>query len=142
MLERRPERRLIDTSVLSLILKRDTRATAYLPHLIGSIGIISFITLAELYRWPKERHWGAVRRADLARLLARYAVSYPDDALCRRWALLLADAKRHGRPLPFADSWIAATALHYQVALVTHNPRDFQGIGELTVISEAPLPQA
>lgn len=50
-----PERRLVDTSVLSLILKRDTRAASYLPHLTGRIGILSFITLAELFRWPEER---------------------------------------------------------------------------------------
>ena len=50
-----PERLLVDTSVLSLILKRDTRAAAYLPHLAARVGVISFITLAELYRWPEER---------------------------------------------------------------------------------------
>ena len=140
-----PERRLIDTSILSLILKRDTRAADYLPYLVGTVGVISFIsfiTLAELYRWPEECRWGAARRTDLARLLTRYAVASPDDALCRRWASLLAGAKRNGRPLPFADSWIAATALHLQIALVTHNPRDFQGIDELAVIFEAPVPQS
>jgi len=79
-------------------------------------------------------------RADLTRLPTRYPVSYPDEAFRRCRALLLADAKRHGRPLPFAHSWIAATALHYQVARVTPNPRDFQGIGELMVISEVPVP--
>jgi predicted nucleic acid-binding protein len=106
------------------------------------VGVISFITLAESYRCPEEGRWGATLRADLAHLLARYAMSYPDDALCRRWALLLADVKRNGRPLPFADSWIAATALHLQVALVTYNPRDFRAIGEFAVISEVPVPNA
>lgn len=72
-----PERRLIDTSVLSLFLKRDTRAVAYLPHLVGTIGIISFITLAELYRWPEERRSGTARHTDLIHLLAHYAVVYP-----------------------------------------------------------------
>ena len=38
-----PERRLVDTSVLSLILKRDRRAADYVPHLAGRIGVISFI---------------------------------------------------------------------------------------------------
>lgn len=133
-----PEYRLIDTSVLSLILKRDTRAAAYLPHLVGMVGAISFITLAELYRWPEERGWGAARRADLAHVLGRFAVIYPDDPLCRRWASLLAEVRRAGRPLPFADSWIAATALQYQLVLVTHNPRDFAGVPALQLRTEAP----
>ncbi|MFN8538831.1 MAG: PIN domain-containing protein [Thermomicrobiales bacterium] len=133
-----PERRLVDTSVLSLILKRDTRAADYLPHLTGSIGVLSFMTLAELYRWPEERDWGPRRRGELARVLEPYEVAYPDDALCRRWAILIATVKRAGRPLPLADSWIAATALHLGLSLVTHNPGDFVGIGGLRIISEAP----
>lgn len=133
-----PEQRLVDTSVLSLILKRDTRASAYEPHLTGRIGVLSFITLAELYRWPEERDWGPRRRTELARLLEPYEVAFPNDALCRRWARLMADVKRAGRPLPFADSWIAATALHLDLPLVTHNRSDFIGIDGLTIISEAP----
>ena len=52
------ERLLVDTSVLSLLLKRDTRAIAYAPHLRDRVGVLSFMTLAELYRWPEERDWG------------------------------------------------------------------------------------
>ncbi len=74
----------------------------------------------------------------MARLLAPYQIAYPDDALCRRWARMVAHHRGLGRPLPFADSWIAATALHLNLPLVTHNPADFRGIDSLTVISEAP----
>jgi predicted nucleic acid-binding protein len=110
----------------------------YVPHLAGRVGVLSFITLAELYRWPEERDWGPRRRAELDLLLERYAVAYPDEGLCRRWAVLIAAVRRAGRPLPFADSWIAATALHLDLPLVTHNPADFHGIPGLLVISAAP----
>jgi predicted nucleic acid-binding protein len=93
--------------------------------------------VAELYRWPEERDWGS-RRAELARLLEPYEVAHSDESLCCRWALLMATVRLAGRPLPFADSWIAATALHLGLPLVTHNPGDFRGIPGLTVISEAP----
>ena len=134
-----PKRRLVDTSVLSLVLKRDTRSAAYVPHLAGRVGVLSFITLAELYRWPEERDWGPRRRAELARLLEPYEVAYPDEALCRRWARLVATVRRPARPLPFSDSWIAATALHTDLPLVAHDPADFLGIEGLLVISEAPV---
>jgi tRNA(fMet)-specific endonuclease VapC len=133
-----PERCLIDTSILSLILKRDTRASDYAPYLVGRVGVLSFITLAELYRWPEERDWGPRRRAELARLLEPYEVVHSSDALCRRWALMVATARAAGRPLPFADSWIAATALVLNLPLVTHNPGDFQGLPGLTLVSQAP----
>lgn len=131
-----PERCVIDTSVLSLVFKRDTRAESYLPHLEDHIGVLSFITLAELYRWPEERDWGPRRRAELSRLLEPYDVTYPDEGLCRRWALLVAKLKPAGRVLPFADSWIAATALYTGLPLLTHNPSDFQGVDGLHVITE------
>lgn len=71
-------------------------------------------------------------------MLEPYDIVYADEALCRRWALLMASVKHAGHPLPFADSWIAATVLYHGLPLVTHNPRDFQSIAGLLVISEAP----
>lgn len=131
-----PEHLLVDTSVVSLILKGDTRAARYLPHLEGRIGVLSFVTLAELYRWPEERDWGPRRRAELSRFLEPFEVIYPDELLCRTWARLVASLRVVGRIVPFADSWIAATATHVDLRLVTHNPRDFEGIPHLDVISE------
>lgn len=130
------ERVAVDTSVLSLILKGDTRAADYLPHLEGRVGVLSFVTLAELYRWPEERDWGPRRRAELSRFLEPFEVIYPDELLCRTWARLVASLRAAGRTVPFADSWIAATVVHAHLELVTHNPRDFAGIPNLVVISE------
>ena len=36
-----------------------------------------------------------------------------------------------------ADAWIAATALHLDVPLVTHNKNDFLGVDGLTLITES-----
>jgi tRNA(fMet)-specific endonuclease VapC len=46
-------------------------------------------------------------------------------------------ARRNGRPISAADAWVAATALHLDVPLVTHNKSDFLGVDLLTVISES-----
>jgi predicted nucleic acid-binding protein len=46
-----------------------------------------------------------------------------------RWASLVAQGVRIGRPLPMVDSLIAATALAYDLSIVTRNTRDFEGIG-------------
>jgi toxin FitB len=43
-----------------------------------------------------------------------------------RWAELLADLRRSGRPMSIKDSLIAATALAHELALVTLNRRDFE----------------
>jgi predicted nucleic acid-binding protein len=43
-----------------------------------------------------------------------------------------------GRPITFADAWIAAAAMQLNLPLVTHNARDYEGIERLVVVT-API---
>jgi len=52
-----------------------------------------------------------------------------DRQVAGRWASLVAQGARAGRRLPTVDSLIAATALAYDLTIVTRNTRDFEGIG-------------
>jgi predicted nucleic acid-binding protein len=52
-----------------------------------------------------------------------------DAATGSRWAELLADLRRSGRPMPIKDSLIAATALTHGLTLATRNRRDFEPAG-------------
>lgn len=45
------------------------------------------------------------------------------------WGQLVGELEDKGRPLPAIDSLIAATALHYQLQLVTRNEKDFANTG-------------
>jgi hypothetical protein len=49
-----------------------------------------------------------------------------DSAVGLRWAQLLADLRRVGKPMSIKDSLIAATALTHDLALATLNRRDFE----------------
>lgn len=49
-----------------------------------------------------------------------------DSAVGLRWAQLLADLRRRGRPMSIKDSLIAASALAHDLALATLNRRDFE----------------
>jgi predicted nucleic acid-binding protein len=42
-------------------------------------------------------------------------------------------AAKSGRPLPVVDSLIAATALSYDLTIVTRNVRDFESAGASTL---------
>lgn len=127
---------VVDTDVVSFLYKRDTRADLYRPHMDGHLPIISFMTVAELELWTLARSWGERRRQDLQSYLRRYFVEQSSPALCRRWAQASDSAKRAGRPILTADAWVAATALTYELPLVTNNPADFAGVRGLTIISE------
>jgi tRNA(fMet)-specific endonuclease VapC len=126
---------IVDTDVVSMLFKGDTRALAYRTHVTGRLLGISFMTLAELERWSLERGWGPKRKLELAEHVAKYAVLPVSRELCVKWAEVSFAAKRRGRPIQTADAWIAASALYYQVPLITNNRSDYSFIQGLTVLS-------
>ncbi len=129
---------VVDTCVVSFVHKGDDRAELYRPHLTGNLLVISFMTLAELYRWPLERSWGEPRRTALDEYLRNYVVYPVNRALCRQWATTTDQAKRGGRPIDVDDAWIAATAMLYGFPLVTNNRSDYEVLEpQLTLISES-----
>lgn len=128
---------LLDTDVLSFLLKRDTRADLYRPHLVGKIPALSFMTVAQIYQWVLLRSWGEGRRAELETTLRNYVVIPFDNRLCRLWAEVSVHRQRIGRQISCSDAWIAATALRFNIPLITHNGNDFTGIEGLVVISKA-----
>jgi predicted nucleic acid-binding protein len=134
-----PETYVVDTDVLSYLLKRDTRVHVYLPYLpyLTDTIIISFMSLAELERWAIERNWGAARRAGLRRFVDGLVTRPVDSALCETWAAITVEARRNGRPIGHADAWVAATARLDGLPLVTNNARDYAGVGGLTVLTES-----
>lgn len=127
---------LLDTNIVSYLFKKDSRAAAYLPHFQGHRLHLSFITLAEIYRWPFERNWASPRRQALVSFLrSNFTVLRFDDALAWKWAELVGSTMRK-QPMSFTDSWIAATALQHHLPLVTHNARHFREVPGLTLITE------
>jgi predicted nucleic acid-binding protein len=56
-----------------------------------------------------------------------------DRKIAARWASLVAQGKKSGRPLPTLDSLIAATALTHDLIIVTRDTRDFEGVGVTTI---------
>jgi tRNA(fMet)-specific endonuclease VapC len=126
---------VVDTDVVSMLFKADTRATAYRSYFTGRLLGISFMTLAELDRWALERGWGASRKIELAQHLTHYTVLPVSRELCLKWADVSFAAKRKGRPIQTADAWIAASALHYQVPLITNNRSDYTAVDGLVLLS-------
>ena len=129
--------RVIDTDVWSYLYKGSHEAKLYEPHLFGNLLVISFQTQAELFRGALAASWGARRRDHLESRLQRYVIEPSSDVLSLLWAQAMDSARRNGRPIAAADAWVAATALHLGVPLITHNKNHFVGVDGLTVISES-----
>lgn len=129
---------IVDTDVVSFTFKRDTRHDLYRPHLDGKLLYLSFMTVGELDLWANARSWGKRKRGELAAFLQPYTVIESDRELCRNWAKVKNQVQRDGYHLDTADAWIAATALLYDVPLVTHNRSHFIHVSGLSIISESP----
>ncbi len=128
---------IVDTDVTSYLLKEDSRAEFYRPHLFGLPKIISFMTLAELRRWELQNNWGAKHIKPAREFLDDFSVIHADEKLCEIWANIKSDAHKKGRPIETADAWAAAVVLMFDVPLVTHNRKHFQNVTNLKIISEA-----
>jgi predicted nucleic acid-binding protein len=128
---------VVDTDVVSFLFKRDSRASLYEAHLTGRDLVISFMTLAELKQWPLQKNWGEIRRRKLDEHIQKFTILHSDNDLCLKWAEVVESGRRRGRAIDSADAWIAATALLFDVGLVTHNRKHFAGVEGLTIISEA-----
>jgi len=128
---------LLDTNIVSYIFKQDSRATLYEPHLLDQELAVAIMSAAELFQWAATRNWGQLRLQQLENLLRIYTILPVDMQMCRLWADIRASRNAIGQPISPQDAWIAATAQRYQIPLVTHNPKDFQRLSPLTIITEA-----
>ena len=57
-------------------------------------------------------------------LVKRFLAIPYDYALAQAWARAMQSSRKEGRRLGTGDCWIAATAIHRQIPLLTHD-RDF-----------------
>ena len=129
---------VVDTDVISYLFKGDTRAALYGQHLQDSAMLVSFMTIAELEYWALARNWGQSTRQRMQKHLSAYTQIMPDSEMCRFWAEIYFGVNSIGRKISVQDAWIAATAISYQVPLVTHNRKNYSAVSGLSIISEAP----
>ena len=122
---------LIDTDIASFVFKGSSYADPYQPILDGQELALSFMSVAELFQWAILRNWGERRFEQLEQYLSNYMVIPVDQTLCREWAKVRTARQQLGRPISPQDAWIAATALRYDLLLVTHNVKEFQEISGL-----------
>ena len=128
-------RRFVDTDVVSFLFKTHALAPAYQALLAGRPLAVSLITLAEIEYGMEVKNWGAGRRDLMRRFLARFTTLLPDAETAQVWARIKSGCEKKGRPITFADAWIAAAALQLNVPLATHNASDFGAVDGLMILT-------
>lgn len=130
---------LLDTTVVSLLhpkKKSHALRARYETHMSGNILSLSFQSVAELWLWSEENDWGDRQKSGMEDFLRKFLVIPYDFELAKVWARVSTQCKKQGRRLEAGDAWIAATAVHRRIPLLTHDG-DFVGleVDGLTVIS-------
>ena len=128
---------VLDTSVVSLLLRDSVQASYYIKEIAGRRAVISFQTLEELWFGAAKNGWSRQRKTILQRYLERYEIEWVTPELVELSANLRAEREDAGRRLEHPDAWIAATALLLQCPLASHDG-DFDEIPGLQLIRDQP----
>lgn len=128
-------RLVVDTDVVSYIFKWHSSAPRYVELLADNEVVLSFVTPGEMRLGALKAHWGFRKRNLLERYLSRFAVCYPDDQLCTRWAEAKHESNRKGHPISSQDAWIAATALYLDAPLVSNNAKHYAHLRNLQILT-------
>lgn len=131
-----PPKVVIDTNIVSYLMKGHQLAQDYQKHLQGKLLSIAFMTVGELYYGAEKRQWGQQMRKQLETTLRNFVVIPYDHEIARCYGAIVAERERQGRVISCADAWIAACALRHRVPLITHNAKDFEKITDLQVVTE------
>ena len=121
---------LLDTNVISELVRPKPAkiVLAWFENIPAEALHISVLTLGEIRKGVEQMSDGA-RREKLRLWLEHDLIDWfdsrvlpIDNLVADRWGRLLASV---GRPVPSIDSLLAATALHYELRIVTRNRKDF-----------------
>lgn len=128
---------VVDTDVVSFLFKSHPLAPAYQTILAGRPLAVSLITLAEIEYGMEVKNWGASRHNLMRRFLGRFTPLLPDAETARLWARIKSGCEKKGRPISFADAWIAAAAVQLNIPLATHNATDYAAVDGLVLLTAA-----
>lgn len=128
---------LLDTNVISELtkLRPESKVVSWFQATSEELLYISVLTIGEIRKGinslPRSNKRTLLESWLANDLVLRFAGRILDVNLdiAERWGLISTQAKIGGSPLAVVDGLMAATALHYNLILVTRNTKDVQVTG-------------
>lgn len=127
---------LLDTCVIAEYQKPapEIKVIDWLSSQIEESLFLSVLTIGEIEkgiaRLPASKRKKSLETF-LENLVTRFdrRIIHLDTQVLRRWGRLVGSLEKKGRVLPIIDSFLAATALEYNLIIITRNTDDFTGTG-------------
>ena len=126
---------LLDTDTVIAYLKNRPAVRALLIKLAADGLAMSLISYGEVYEGIYFGANQSTHELGLAALLRGVDLLGLNKSIMKRYARLRGGLRQSGMLIGDADTLIAATALHYDLTLVTANVRHFSRIANLTVLT-------
>jgi tRNA(fMet)-specific endonuclease VapC len=123
---------LLDTDVCSAFLKGNHQVGNRVEQYGGGL-YVSAITVAELFTWVLRKKASPSRLQGLLDFLENVTVLEINRDISYKFGEIRADQLDHGSITPEIDLFIAATAIHHGLRLVTHNVSDYANVPDLMV---------
>jgi tRNA(fMet)-specific endonuclease VapC len=128
---------LVDTDVVANALKGRPEETTLLTNLSPQGLAISLITYGEIYDGIYHGRDPQTNERNFLQFLRWVDVVSLNRTVMKQFARLRGHLRRAGQIIPDPDILIAATALHHDLTLVTHNTRHFSRIPDLKLYQES-----
>lgn len=109
--------RLIDTNVIIRIMKKQIPLPQWVQ--IQSNVFVSIITLGELLLGAELSARTEINRDAYTRFCGKFSILPVDFSVARSYAKVKSALRKIGKPIPDNDVWIAATALAFDLVVVT-----------------------
>lgn len=129
---------LLDSDVTADYLKGLPQPVQHVSTLVGSGIAISIITYGEIYDGI-DGSYNPKAAEQVFRQFLRLTVVLPlNRTIMRRFATVRRDLRSRGQKIPDMDVLIAATAMQYNLTLITRNARHFGRIQGLDLAWQQP----
>jgi toxin FitB len=127
---------LLDTNCISELVKPkpEPRVVEWMEAADEAMLHLSVLTVGEIRKGlagiPQSKRRTRLETWLEVELQARFAgrIMPIDAAVADRWGVIAADAKRSGKGLSVINGLLAATALHYNLTVVSRNASDFTSV--------------
>ncbi|MBA3948101.1 MAG: PIN domain-containing protein [Herpetosiphonaceae bacterium] len=120
----------LDTTIIIAILRPDPVITTRISTISAAV---SHIIIGELLYGAEISGQTEQEVAKIQSLLAETRLLRCDWTTAGHYAKIKANLKQRGELIPENDMWIAATAMHHNVVLITRDRRHFERVEGLLV---------
>jgi tRNA(fMet)-specific endonuclease VapC len=130
---------VVDTDIFIWLTRGKKEAVRYAPLVSGKRIVVSFATVAELWRGAHTQGYGESSKKKLEADIGLAVVVPPTSGLTHEWARISSWARSKGHALgqksQAHDAWVAATAIYFELPLLTGNQSHFAGVDGLELLA-------